>query len=140
MAQSAINSASSSTRWIDAIVASMLTTTPFFRPREGCVPRPITLSAPSAITSATIATIFAVPMSSPTIRFLFSFTSPSLLCRFFRRLFLEARHPRREAVAVAEIDLRDAHAVAREHGKRAAVRGDEAREPRLRIVTADLDR
>ena len=40
MRQSAISSASSSTRWIDAIVASMLTTTPRFRPRDGCVPEP----------------------------------------------------------------------------------------------------
>ena len=36
--QSAISSASSSTRWIDAIVASIFTTTPFFNPRDGCVP------------------------------------------------------------------------------------------------------
>ena len=46
--QSAISSASSSTRWIDAIVASMLTTTPRLSPRDGCVPSPITLSPPSA--------------------------------------------------------------------------------------------
>ena len=72
--QSAISSASSSTRWIEAIVASMLTTTPFFSPREGCEPMPTTLSTPSGATSATMATIFDVPMSSPTIRFLLSFT------------------------------------------------------------------
>jgi hypothetical protein len=76
--QSAISSASSSTRWIDAIVASMLTTTPRFKPRDGCVPRPITLSSPSGPSSATIATIFDVPMSRPTTRFLLSLTMRSL--------------------------------------------------------------
>ena len=54
----------------------MLTTTPFFRPRDGCVPMPMTLSAPSGVISATIATIFDVPMSRPTIRFLLP--SPSV--------------------------------------------------------------
>ena len=59
-------------------MASMLTTTPFFRPRDGCVPSPITLSVPSSATSATSAATFDVPMSSPTIRsFLVSF--PMLL-------------------------------------------------------------
>src|SRR5439155_1072697 len=61
MAQSAINSASSRTRCIDAMVASMLTTTPFLSPRDGCVPRPMMLSRCSGVTSATIATIFDVP-------------------------------------------------------------------------------
>src|SRR5437016_5694461 len=79
----------------------MLTTTPFLRPRDGCVPMPITLSAPSGAISATMAAIFDVPMSSPTIRF-FSFTirpPPSLgifRCasgsRFPHRLFAIARN------------------------------------------------
>ena len=34
--QSAISSASSSARWIDSTVASMLTTTPFFNPLDSC--------------------------------------------------------------------------------------------------------
>jgi hypothetical protein len=34
--QSAISSASSSARWIDSTVASMLTTTPFFNPFDSC--------------------------------------------------------------------------------------------------------
>jgi hypothetical protein len=71
--QSAISSASSSARWIDSTVASMLTTTPFFRPFDSCWPRPITSWRPSAITSATTATTFEVPMSRPTIRFFASF-------------------------------------------------------------------
>ncbi|MNN74504.1 hypothetical protein D3C81_1907130 [compost metagenome] len=40
--QSAISSASSSARWIDCTVASILTTTPFFRPLDSDWPIPIT--------------------------------------------------------------------------------------------------
>ena len=36
ISQPAISSASSTARWIDCTVDSMLTTTPFFSPREGC--------------------------------------------------------------------------------------------------------
>src|SRR5688500_15891956 len=50
----------------------MLTTTPFFRPREGLLPIPITSYPPSGFTSATMAMIFDVPISSPTIRFFVS--------------------------------------------------------------------
>ena len=42
ISQPAMSSASSTARWIDCTVDSMLTTTPFFRPREGCEPMPIT--------------------------------------------------------------------------------------------------
>ncbi len=70
--QSAISSASSSARWIALTVDSMLTTTPFFRPRDGCWPRPMISIRPSGVISATTATIFEVPISSPTIRFLVS--------------------------------------------------------------------
>jgi hypothetical protein len=45
ISQPAISSASSIARWIDCTVDSMLTTTPFFRPREGCEPMPIDLDA-----------------------------------------------------------------------------------------------
>ena len=71
--QPAISSASSIARWIDCTVESMLTTTPRFRPREGCEPTPTTSMVPSAISSPTMATTFDVPMSSPTIRFLSGF-------------------------------------------------------------------
>ncbi len=70
--QSAISSASSRARWIAATVASMFTTTPFFSPFDSWLPRPSTSSAPSARSSATRHTTFAVPMSSATIRFLLS--------------------------------------------------------------------
>ena len=40
ISQPAMSSASSTARWMDCTVDSMLTTTPFFRPREGCEPKP----------------------------------------------------------------------------------------------------
>src|SRR6476620_416723 len=66
---------------MDSTVASMLTTTPFFRPRDSCCPSPITSCRPFDMTSATTATTLEVPMSRPTIRFFAS------LVMFFR-LFL----------------------------------------------------
>src|ERR1700733_11492888 len=63
-----MSSASSTARWMDCTVDSMLTTTPFFRPREGCEPTPIPSILPSAVTSPTSATTFEVPISNPTIR------------------------------------------------------------------------
>ena len=73
-------------------VVSMLTTTPFFSPRDGWLPMPITSKPPSGLISATMATIFEVPMSRPTMRFLLSLrlahaSSPALfLARARRRL------------------------------------------------------
>src|ERR1039457_4935989 len=67
ISQSAISSASSTARWIDCTVDSMFTTTPFFRPREGWLPKPITSIEPSAVISPTSATTLEVPMSSPTM-------------------------------------------------------------------------
>src|ERR1700752_3317716 len=52
ISQPAISSASSTARWMDCTVDSMLTTTPFLRPREGCEPRPNTSMAPSPPTLA----------------------------------------------------------------------------------------
>src|SRR5664279_1205024 len=141
-----MSSASSSTRWIEAIVASMLTTTPFLRPRDGCVPMPITLSSPSGPISPTIATIFDVPMSSPTIRFLLSFTmhaSFAALCWSSRRLgaFLaESRNARREPVAIAQVHGVDLRARARQRAERPAMRGDEAGQARLRLVASQVHR
>src|SRR5581483_4636074 len=64
-----ISSASSTARWMDCTVDSMLTTTPFFRPREVCEPKPSTSMEPSRPTSPTSDTTLEVPMSRPTIRF-----------------------------------------------------------------------
>src|SRR4029077_9948872 len=68
ISQPAMSSASSTARWIDCTVDSMLTTTPFLRPREGCEPSPSSSIEPSSPTSPTNATTLEVPMSSPTIR------------------------------------------------------------------------
>src|SRR4051794_12750943 len=139
--QSAISSASSSTRWIDAIVASMFTTTPFLRPREGALPRPMTLSTPSGLTSATMATIFEVPMSRPTIRFLLSFM-PSF-CWSYRRprvLFAERRHACGEAVAIPQVHHFHFGSRTRECAERLPVRGHEARETRIGFFAAKLQR
>ena len=67
ISQSAISSASSTACLMESTVASMSTTTPLRRPREGWVPMPTT-SIPFSVRSATITQIFVVPMSSPTIR------------------------------------------------------------------------
>ena len=69
ISQPAISSASSTARWIDCTVDSMLTTTPFFKPRDGWLPMPMISSAPSALISPTMATTLLVPMSRPTNRF-----------------------------------------------------------------------
>src|ERR1700751_4978194 len=68
ISQPAMSSASSTARWIDCTVDSMLTTTPFLRPREGWEPRPSSSIEPSSPTSPTSATTFEVPMWSPTLR------------------------------------------------------------------------
>src|SRR5215472_10090678 len=69
ISQPAMSSASSTARWIDCTVDSMLTTTPFFSPRDGCEPTPSSSIEPSPPTSPTSDTTLEVPMSSPTIRF-----------------------------------------------------------------------
>src|SRR5215471_5749810 len=108
------------------------------------------LSAPSGMTSATIATTFDVPMSRPTIRFFASFTigppSPLVACvcpsggsRLLDWSLVELRHVRREAIPITEVDPVDACSGARERRKGAAVHGDEAREPLARLVTTKLD-
>src|SRR5512143_1520470 len=123
----------------------MLTTTPRRRPRDGCVPSPTMLSSPSGVTSATMATIFDVPMSSPTIRFFASFTiDPPLPCascrtRPLRRPLAESRHVRGEPVAVPEIHAVDARPRAREHADRPAVDREETREALARPVAAELE-
>jgi hypothetical protein len=70
--QSAIISASLSADWIDCTVASMLTTTPRFRPWVGAMPKPARRNSPPGMTSATTAMILAVPISRPTTRSLYS--------------------------------------------------------------------
>src|SRR5688572_22433477 len=119
----AISSASSIARWIDCTVESMLTTTPFLRPREGCEPRPMTSRLPSPCISPTSATTFDVPMSRPTIRLrserLAIDTAISLqLHGEYRHVVLRlaiAAPADREAVRVAHVDVADFGRVSRDH-------------------------
>ncbi len=69
ISQPAISSASSTARWMDCTVDSILTTTPFFSPRDGWLPMPMISKTPSALISPTMATTLLVPMSRPTSRF-----------------------------------------------------------------------
>src|SRR5579862_9596716 len=88
----------------------MLTTTPFFSPREGCEPKPISSIAPSLVSSPTSATTFEVPMSRPTtklrserlaIRFTF-------LCMIERGRLGGACAPAdRKTVRVTHVDIRN---------------------------------
>src|SRR4249919_2265713 len=65
--QPAINSASSTARWIDCTVESISTTTPRRRPRDSCEPMPITSIGSPGAYSPTSAVTLEVPMSRPTI-------------------------------------------------------------------------
>src|SRR5258708_5764363 len=114
--QSAISSASSRARWIAATVASIFTTTPFFRPLDSCEPMPSTSSPPSGASSATRHATFEVPMSRATTRFLFS-----LAIKDSR----PTSHAQREAIRVAQV-----HDLARFLCRIGAahIRVDEARE------------
>src|ERR1700752_561976 len=93
ISQPATSSASSTARWIDCTVDSMLTTTPFFSPREVGEPSPSSSIEPSAPTSPTSATTLEVPMSSPTMRL-----------RSTRLSIVTARLPRGRGSAAAPAD------------------------------------
>src|SRR5712691_11246871 len=104
--QSAISSASSSVRWIAFTVASMFTTTPFFRPLDSWPPMPMMSRRPSGNSSATIATTLEVPTSRATMRFLFSLAMSNPLAHRFLGLGLRSiRSAQREAVGAAQIDI-----------------------------------
>src|SRR5499426_3774142 len=101
--RSAISSASSSARWIADTVASMLTTTPFFRPFDSWPPMPRISSAPSGRSSATRQATLEVPMSSATIRSLSSFAISRLIFPVSNPLGVA--DPQREAVRIAQVDV-----------------------------------
>ena len=69
ISQPAINSASSIALCMECTVDSILTTTPFFSPRERLEPIPIISISSSGEISPTMATTLDVPISSPTIKF-----------------------------------------------------------------------
>src|SRR5690242_15390227 len=128
----AMSSASSTARWIDCTVDSMLTTTPRFRPREGCEPRPTTSMRPSCVISPTIATTFDVPMSRPTIR-LRSFFLGIWRCILCAVRDAGGRVPAdRETVAVAQVDVTDLGGALSDHR---AGDCDEALQARLHVLT-----
>src|SRR5579863_1120307 len=106
ISQPAISSASSTARWIDCTVDSMLTTTPFFRPREGCDPMPSTSIEPSAPTSPTSATTFEVPMSRPTIR-LRSDRLSIPATALFSTVWGASAPADRKSIRVAHVHIRD---------------------------------
>src|SRR5690349_14228479 len=101
-----MSSASSTARWIDCTVDSMLTTTPFLRPREGWEPMPSTSMDPSRPTSPTKATTLEVPMSSPTMRFLSERLSIPVTV-FFSTVRCSAPPSNCKPVRVAHVDIGD---------------------------------
>src|SRR5271157_5484790 len=121
------------------MVASMLTTTPFFSPRDGCAPKPMMFRRFSGVSSATMATIFDVPISRPTIRFLLSLTMSASLSGFPRRLCRALRHPHRKAVAIAQVDVIDRRAGAPERADGASLVGGKARQALAGGVAPELD-
>src|SRR5690348_2126823 len=147
MSQPAINSASSTARWIECTVDSMSTTAPFFMPRETCEPSPITSTGSPGRYSPTIATTFEVPMSRPTTRCLSLLRFMGLNVsgrsmgrtrfRIGRRCGGRIRPLHRETVAVAQVGVDEAAAAAlhqRRHHR------DEARQALFGLVASDDDR
>src|SRR5262252_7929382 len=145
--QSAISSASSRVRWMAFTVASMFTTTPFFSPLDSWPPMPTMSMRPSGNSSATTATTLEVPMSSATMRFLFSLAMSDSLVTvgpgargLGGALGCVLGCVDGEAVGVAQVDVVDP--LARRGERR--VRRDEAREAVLDVVAlgvaSQLDR
>src|SRR5687768_7621781 len=118
---------------MDCTVDSMFTTTPRFKPREGCEPRPTTSMRPSCVISPTIATTFEVPMSRPTIRL------RSFFLGIWRCILGTVREARRrvpadrEPVAVAQVDVADFGGARCNHRARD---GDEALQPCGHVLPA----
>src|ERR1700693_2589605 len=84
---------------MDCTVDSMLTTTPFFRPREGGLPMPMISSAPSDLISPTMATTLLVPMSRPTTKL-----RSDRLAMCFQNFLQVARASERDAGNAAGMD------------------------------------
>src|SRR5678816_123409 len=100
----------------------MLTTTPRLSPCAGALPSPAMRSSPPARTSATTAITFAVPMSSPTTRSLYSFAMVLPVLLLARRLLVgrvergrDALQAHRVAVEMAQVGVLERPLVAIEH-------------------------
>src|SRR5450755_4819352 len=128
-----MSSASSTARWMDWTVDSMLTTTPFFKPRDGCEPKPSTSIEPSAPISPTSATTFEVPMSNPTIK-LRSDRLGILASIVPGAVRTRASPADGEAVAVAHVDIGD---VIRALRNELDGRDHEALEALIHLATAE---
>src|SRR2546423_6465578 len=96
---------------MDCTVDSMLTTTPFFKPREGWLPMPMISSARSDLTSPTMATTLLVPTSSPTMRW----RSERLAIGGTRGGRLHAAPADGEAVGISHVDIGDVVQAVRDH-------------------------
>src|SRR5258707_7690392 len=122
---------------MDCTVDSMLTTTPFFSPREGCEPRPMISMVPSTLSSPTSATTLEVPTSSPTTtvrsaRLAIGLSLPGPLAR---------GQPRRSAapadgktVAVAHVHVGDVGGALADHAQR---HGEEACPALVNLLAPD---
>src|SRR5687768_2887613 len=113
----------------------MLTTTPRLSPCVEATPRPASRSSPPGSTSATTAITFAVPMSSPTTRSLYSLAiDPSVLSVLGRRNHRrDALQAHRIAVVVPQVGVLERALVATGHLRQ---RADEALGARQHLVVA----
>src|SRR5699024_10307748 len=100
MRQPAISSASSTARRMESVVDSMITTMPFFMPREGALPRPIISNSPSVPGSAMMQATLEVPISNAPMR-LFS----GLLLIHSLQSGGGAHAAHRETIAVTQIHI-----------------------------------
>src|SRR5687768_17840806 len=121
-------------RWIDCTVDSMFTTTPRFRPREGCEPKPTTSMRPSCVISPTMATTFEVPMSRPTIRLRSFFLGIRASILGVARDASGNVPTDRETVAVTKIDVMHFSTARSDYGARDS---DESFQPRGHILTTE---
>src|SRR6267154_265686 len=115
---------------MDCTVDSMLTTTPFFRPREGWLPMPMISSAPSDLISPTMATTLLVPMSRPTMRL----RSERLAIGGSCGRGLGSAPADGEAVRIAHVHVRDVVQAMRDDLRGGA---DEAIEPRVNVAASE---
>src|SRR5689334_7141393 len=106
---------------------------------------PMISNPPSGRISATMAAIFEVPISSPTMSFLLSRdlfirvrpSSRAPRAPGLRLLVAQLRHAHGKAVRVAQVHVVDA---ALQSSDGAVVQCDEAREARLDVLAAELQR
>src|SRR5882757_10384245 len=115
---------------MDCTVDSMLTTTPFFRPRDGWLPMPMISNAPSDLISPTMATTLLVPMSRPTIRLRSERLAIGGACG--RRLGSAPADG--EAVGIAHVNVRDVVQAMRDDLRGGA---NEALEPRVDVAASE---